>query len=659
VTRLNKPDSEMLTTVFPAESVADPKELPAFLAEVAGLPIDLLVPRLWDDQRRRWEAGERASAESYLHGLPASVAEAVEMDLIYGEVLLREELGEGPPLSDEYRRRFPRRAEQIDRQLALEAALSGARWSAVEPASESANLFETTYADKQIQAAETKTHGHAPAKRDGEPTEIAGYRIIGVLGEGGQGKVYRAVHPKLGRDVVIKVGRHATADSASDALAQEGKILAQLDHPALARVYDLCMHRGRVCLVMEFVRGRDLEQDVRSRPRDPRAAANLVAKVARALGSAHRRGICHRDVKPANILIDDVGEPRLIDFGLALVEDAWNRGNENHGLSGTVSYMAPEQARAEAVGPQSDVFSLGGVLLFLLTGKPPYCGTQLREVLDRAGRGEWDRKPLGNPSVPRRIRDVVEKAMAANAADRYPTATEFADALESLSRRRRWLPVLAGGVVAAALAALLVVGFARGPSTPLPAPLEIKVARRIPLSLEVRVGRVKKYLDLVDCVPINEGDPIRVEAVAPAGLHAMLLDRSSSGKIAMLAGSDAGNADRPLTFPAVAGKAVKIAGPAGNELILLCARGSEPPKLDDLRGLLDECAAWPMLPADSVLSLSPSGAKVLQKGRDLGSLVDRADPEAEVLAGLRRLGTRLEPVVDHFEAIVFFHGERP
>jgi serine/threonine protein kinase len=198
--------------------------------------------------------------------------------------------------------------------------------------------------------------------------------VIAPLDAGGQGLVYRGLHPTLGRDVVIKLSRAAGGPADRDRLQEEGRILADLEHPNLARVYDLDVHDGRAFLVMEYVRGPHLEQFARQRPPSPRQAAALVAPVAQALAAAHRRGVVHRDVKPKNILIDEAGRPRLIDFGLARLEDAWHQAPSEEGeVAGTLAYMPPEQARdAAEVGPRSDVFSLGGVLYFLLTGKPLY-----------------------------------------------------------------------------------------------------------------------------------------------------------------------------------------------------------------------------------------------------------------------------------------------
>lgn len=151
------------------------------------------------------------------------------------------------------------------------------------------------------------------------PATIGKYRVIGRLDSGGQALVCRAVHPTLARGLVIKISRSPVAEpSASiDRLVPEGKMLSSLEHPHIARVCDLDVHEGRPFLVLEYVRGLTLRQYVEQHPLAPREMAALLARIARALAAAHALGIVHRDFKPQNILIDEAGEPRIIDFEAA------------------------------------------------------------------------------------------------------------------------------------------------------------------------------------------------------------------------------------------------------------------------------------------------------------------------------------------------------
>ena len=169
-----------------------------------------------------------------------------------------------------------------------------------------------------------------------------------------------------------------------------------------------------------------------------RRAAALVAKLAEVMAVAHRHGITHCDIKPKNILIDKLGEPRLIDFGMARLRHAWSDRVESS-VGGTVAYMAPEQARLEIdrIGPRSDIFALGGVLYFLLTGSAPFQGETQDEAWDRARRCDFEPAALRAAKVPRRLERICLKAMAAEPADRYATAEELAKALKSYLRRPR------------------------------------------------------------------------------------------------------------------------------------------------------------------------------------------------------------------------------
>jgi predicted Ser/Thr protein kinase len=634
------------------------------VAGLAAVPAGRWTLALWEDQRGRWQRGERVPVESYLEALPAPAPPDLVVDLVYGEFVLRQEAGEAPTV-EEYLTRFPDRAADIRRQLGVHESLSGA-----EPASASPETTTTVGA-----AATDATHeAHVPA-------ELAGYRVIAALQSGGQGTVYRGVHPALGREVVIKVG-HAEAGDAADALVSEGRILAELDHPGLARVFDLRMHEGRPCLVMEYVRGADLHQQAKRQPYSPAEAAALVARVARALAVAHRRGVVHRDLKPRNILIDEAGNPRVIDFGLALLEDAWRRPEESPGVvSGTVSYMAPEQARGEPATVRSDVFGLGGVLFFLLSGHAPYPGGGFYDILVRASTGEWDQGALDGRAVPPRLRAVVERALAPNPADRFASAEEMALALETVARptrRGRWLAVAGAAALLALGGVLLWAAWPGGHTTGAADPTGAARPEARRFELRARVERPPGhpgFVDLTAIAPVLDDDAVRVESVAPAGMHVALFhfkDRKpEEEKLKLLTAAEPADEDRPLSYPEQADKTVTIEGKPGNELVLMVARRSGSITKDDLRDLL--AGEWPQLPAHVVLQMSPREVKarfarrpgdgpeddvlnrLTDRSRDFGKLRDRPDPEGEARRRLEELRTQLRSRFDHFEVLMFSH----
>ena len=178
------------------------------------------------------------------------------------------------------------------------------------------------------------------------PARIGRYAVLSALDEGGQARVFRVVHPGLGKDLVLKLAARPVADDpmGRDLLAAEGRLLAELNHPSLVRVIDLDVHDdGRPFLVMDHVSGCTLDRHIAQGLPAPRRAAAMVAEIARAVAYIHRRGVVHQDIKPRNVLIDESGRPRLIDFGLARLRHAW--ALDTSGPSGgTLMYMAPEQA---------------------------------------------------------------------------------------------------------------------------------------------------------------------------------------------------------------------------------------------------------------------------------------------------------------------------
>ncbi len=216
------------------------------------------------------------------------------------------------------------------------------------------------------------------------PAAIGKYLVIGRFPRTGQAEVFRVVHPGLALELVLKLSLEPVRPDGRCEIIEEGKILAQLDHPNLVRVYDSDFLDDRPYLVMEYIRGRTLDQLAREGRLKPRRAAALLAKVAAATDYAHRHGIVHRDIKPKNILVDDSGEPRLIDFGMARLRHAHSDDPATPG--GTFAFMPPEQARVELpeeqekVGPRSDVFALGAVLYDLLTGAGPVPGPKLARI---------------------------------------------------------------------------------------------------------------------------------------------------------------------------------------------------------------------------------------------------------------------------------------
>jgi tRNA A-37 threonylcarbamoyl transferase component Bud32 len=264
------------------------------------------------------------------------------------------------------------------------------------------------------------------------PANIGKYFIAGLLDEGETASTYRALLPTLNKELVIKLGRQAAAPDAARhrVLLEEGKRLAQIEHPNLVRVFDLDFHKDRPYLVMEHVRGTSLKHWAPEAQPTPVQAAALVARLARGLAEVHRRGLVHQEVHPGNILVGEDGEPRLA-FGLASLHQ--QRPDTDPQPAGSLlTYMAPEQARGdkEHITPRSDTFGLACVLYYLLAGKAPFEGKDPFDSLERVRTVDLDWDALRAKGVPHRLEAMCAHAMAADPADRYPSADAFAADLE-------------------------------------------------------------------------------------------------------------------------------------------------------------------------------------------------------------------------------------
>jgi serine/threonine-protein kinase len=332
------------------------------------------------------------------------------------------------------------------------------------------------YVPGEVRAVDGKTS--AAPRATAVPDTVAGYEILGVLGRGGMGVVYRARQPGLKRLVALKMiraGGHADAHDLAR-FRTEAEMVARLQHPNIVQIYEVGDDQGQPYFSLEFVDGTSLKEKIGGTPQPPREAAALARTLAEAMDYAHQNGIIHRDLKPANVLLTRDGVPKVGDFGLArrLEEDS---GQTSPGAAvGTPSYMAPEQAegRSREAGPLADVYSLGAILYELLTGRAPFRGASVLETLQQVRTREPVAPTQFQPGVPRDLETICLKCLAKDPAKRYASAAALAEDLRrllagepilarpvsQLERTWRWCRRNPGVAGPSAAAALFVVGWA-------------------------------------------------------------------------------------------------------------------------------------------------------------------------------------------------------
>jgi eukaryotic-like serine/threonine-protein kinase len=257
---------------------------------------------------------------------------------------------------------------------------------------------------------------------------VGKYRIIGLLGQGGMGTVYNAVDEILDRDVAIKVLNAELANAETIArFRTEAITLAKLNHPGIATIHELFQSDAELFMVMEYVRGETLDKLCeRLGTVPPNQAAHLIDQILLALVHAHRAGIVHRDMKPANVMISDVGYVKIMDFGVASVRGA--EASERR-MMGTPAYMPPEQVLGEEVDGRADLYSVGVVLYRLLTGALPFTADDAMGMVEKQLLGTPAPLHVHRADLPGWCAPIVERAMAKSPADRFQTAEEFREAL--------------------------------------------------------------------------------------------------------------------------------------------------------------------------------------------------------------------------------------
>ncbi|MCE9564192.1 MAG: serine/threonine protein kinase [Planctomycetes bacterium] len=381
------------------------------------------------DQLQRWLSGEPVLVESYLTQYPA-VSE-LALELIFGECLVREELGDTPTLA-EYQRRFPGSAPSL-------IALGASPINAPSP--------------------------NAPAPPRPSAGSLPGFEILGVVGQGGTGVVYKARQLEPDRIVALKIIRPEAGEqmTALRRFDREVRSAVRINHPNIACVYEANQSGGRQYYVTEHVEGIDLQRLVdRTGFLPPERAGEFIRQTAWALQHAHERRMVHRDIKPANVMVTLPGRPnssptesptdltrtalvdlaslgtivKVLDMGLARVVSAGEGKTPRNTLTvagtflGTPDYMAPEQWENQSTADiRADIYSLGCTLYFLLTGQVPFPGGTLLQKLDKHRSHQPIPAEQLRPGLPPHILEVMRRMMAKRPADRFQKPGDIAELL--------------------------------------------------------------------------------------------------------------------------------------------------------------------------------------------------------------------------------------
>jgi hypothetical protein len=486
----------------------------------------LLIKLVHKDLELRFQSGEPVGVETYLERYPQLCGEVV-MDLIASELRLRQRYGAGSLA--ELLARFPEYHHQLH-----------ARLDRPEPADEPAPGSITL-------------NTPAPAGRDASSPsaadaglELPGYEILGELGRGGMGVVYKARDRQLDRLVALKVihrGERIDPEHR-ERFRSEALALGRLRHPHIVPIHAWSETQGQPYFVMEYLAQGNLDHALRERGQPlPAEAAHLVEVLAWTVQAAHEARLIHRDLKPANVLLGPpvegssdntvFGFPKISDFGLVKLLDEQGRTLPGLGL-GTPAYMAPEQAHGQA-GVGADVYALGVILYQLLTGRVPFEGSTPLETLALAER-QPPRPPRQLcPRVPPALEAICLKCLAKSPAERYPSSAALAEDLRRwrTGQRPRWPGWLGAAGLAAGvlLVGILVLTWRLAAPTPpvstAPAPLPPLVAE-----WNAWVLRDRKLLRLHEprAWPLRGDDVLRLDATLSRPAHICVIYVDTRGK---------------------------------------------------------------------------------------------------------------------------------
>jgi len=643
----------------------------------ASTDLDWQVDQVCNRFEAAWKAGPLPAIEPFLQGWSGGDRRALLCELVLLDVHYRQKQGQ-PCLAGDYQARFPEFEPfwlQQDGEL-----LSTRSFSPALPGS-APNPSETVSGD----ALPPPAPGTVPALRLAAapgptdvlaPPGVPGYQVLGVLGQGGMGIVYKARQIDLERLVALKMIRTRSglrpSPEALERFRREAQAVARLKHPNIVPIHAWGEHEGQPFFVMEFLEGGSLAKKLERNPCTPRQSAELVAALASALHHAHQRGILHRDLKPANVLLDETGQPHVTDFGLARDLNAGSRTGAG-AIVGTPEYMSPEQAsgQSETLGPATDVFGLGAILYRMLTGRPPYQGTDSRAVLAQASQTRFTDPRQVNPRIPAGLARICVKALSSDPAQRHGSALALEQDLRRWLVRRKWLALgsVATGVLAT-IVLLLALFIRPGRSG------EGKTITTEPLTGELNVriwtlGGGKKGAKVQEmnrgAVPVVNGEGVHLEARLNRPAYVYLIWVDSEGFPVPIYPWNRGNTleigdlavpppelppAKIVDSPSEVERGWPMEGPSGLETILLLARRDPLPGSVNLAAVLGKLKPAPLV----------DPREVVLRGFDRDRPVEGADffrrpgqQAVEIDDALLQMMGRLQPHFEMIRAVRFAH----
>jgi serine/threonine protein kinase len=486
------------------------------------------------------------------------------------------------------------------------------------------------------------------------PSRIGRYAVLGPLGQGAMGVVYRGRDEALERDVALKVMSAAVADAEGRArFLREARAAARLQHPNIITIYELGEHEGAPFMALELLEGCDLQRAIEAgiRP-DPKVSLPVVLQVLAGLGHAHEQGIVHRDVKPSNIFLCKGRPAKIMDFGVARLGGG---ATTSGGVVGTPYYMSPEQVTGGPLDGRSDLFSAGLILYELVTGEKGFKADSIVSLLYKISHEAPDVSLIPREARWEGVRVVLARALARNVAERYPSAASMAGEL------REALLALGGGLdgPSASDSGLLIPTAVRHrPTAPIPPPPEEAPAAprggRVPI---LAIGGALALLALGTLVLLVRSRPVPPPLPAPSTLSASQAPTrreprepspvpvpggAGKGPPASLrqAPTSASTPEAPAATPAASTPSLEAPGPPSLE------RARAALEKGELRGALQEArAVLAQNPEDSrakALAQNVEAALVVEERiKSAREALQRGDKEA-ALAEIR-LGFAVNP----------------